>query len=42
MANGGMTQDGERGASVTSLYGFKIKTDLSLTIEAAGCSCHSL
>lgn len=42
MVNGGMTQDGEREASVTSLYGFKIKTDLSLALEAAECSCHSL
>lgn len=35
---GGMTQEGEREASVTNLYGFKIKTDLSLAPEAVGYS----
>lgn len=42
MVNGGMTQDGEREASVMSVYGFQIKTDLSLALEAKGCSCYSL
>lgn len=37
-----MTQEGKREASVTSLYRFKVKTNLSLALEAAECSCHSL
>lgn len=37
-----LTQDGEREASMMSVYGFQIKTDLSLALEAKGRSCYSL